>query len=715
MSEEAVMPRPSPLAVLQEVFGYDAFRAGQEKIVQSLITGKDTMVIMPTGGGKSLCYQIPALIRPGTALIISPLISLMQDQVDALRRKGVAAGLLNSLQTLEEQRACLRGMENGEIKMVYVAPERLRNESFRRAIQGLQISMIAVDEAHCLSQWGHDFRPDYMQIGEFAKFLGSPVVGAFTATATAVVREDIAKHLHLREPAVFISGFSRPNLNLQVVHVDKVVEKYSKLRKLVDTHKTGIIYCATRKRVEEVAEELARWDISYVAYHAGMSDEERNRALEQFVTQKVDVAVATNAFGMGIDRADIRFVAHFELPGSVEAYYQEVGRAGRDGQPSVCELYFNFADKRIQDFFIDGRNPDVFLIREVYSLLLQERNEQNEIMKSVDQLKESLGKGTNPMAVSTVISLLNRNKIIERFDIPGKRIRGTRLLRPDLSSRELPVDQGALEEKKQRDSEKLNAMIAFIYSKQSRHEWILEYFGEKAGASTPSGLCDNQKRLENCREGTKEEMLLLRKCLSGVARMSHRNSLGWTARFGKNKIIHVLRGSKRKEIVEKNLDQLSTFGLLENEEEPFVRALFEAMEDGGLACFQGEEFPMFTLTMKGEQVMRGEQVSLAWPDRAQFVGESIALQSPTERKGKPSFRLSKPQEDVLRALRNKRAEMARAMNKPAYNIFNNQTLEILSRKQPRTIAEAEGIPGIGDFKKRTVLPAFLDVIAQFVK
>lgn len=703
----------TPLSVLQDVFGYPEFRDGQEKIVNSLVQGKDTLVIMPTGGGKSLCYQIPALLREGTALIISPLISLMQDQVDALRRKGVEVGLLNSLQSYEEQRACLEGMENGTIKMVYVAPERLRNESFRRAIKQTKISMIAVDEAHCLSQWGHDFRPDYMQIGDFAKFIGNPVVGAFTATATEIVREDISKNLQLRTPSVFISGFSRPNLNLQVIHVDKVVEKYSKLRKLVEEHQTGIVYCATRKRVDEISEEMARWDISFVSYHAGMSDEDRNRSLEKFVTKQVDVAIATNAFGMGIDRGDIRFVAHFELPGSVEAYYQEVGRAGRDGKPSVCHLYFNFSDKRIQDFFIEGRNPDEHLIREVYNLLRQRVDDKHEMVQSIDSLKEELGKGANPMAISSVITMLARNKIIERFDVPGKRARGTRLLHPDWTAQDLPLDRAALQSKKERDSEKLNAMISFVYSKKSRHEWILEYFGDQIRDDSSLGQCDNQKRLENRREGSDAELQLLRKCLSGVARMSHRTSLGWSPRFGKNRIIQVLRGSRRKEILDKKLDQLSTFGLLKDEEEPFVRAMFEAMEDGGLACFEGEEFPMFTLTMLGEEVMRGKNIALEWPAREDFYGENIALQSPAERRGLEKFTLSKPQEEVLRALRKKRAQMARETQKPAYTIFTNKTLEILSRRCPTSLEEAEGIPGVGDFKKRTVLPAFLDVIATF--
>ena len=344
--ERAEKNKMTKYEVLKKYFGYDSFREGQEMLVDALLNGQDVLGIMPTGGGKSLCYQIPALLLGGITIVISPLISLMKDQVAALKNAGISAAYINSSLTAEQLRLVYRRAREGAYKLLYVAPERLETEGFAALMQAVTVSLVAVDEAHCISQWGQDFRSSYLGIGEFIAGLPTrPTVAAFTATATERVRRDIVGLLGLRNPAVTVTGFDRPNLYFDVVKLETKYKAAWVARYVADhPDESGIVYCATRKTTEALTDTLNQMGHPAVAYHGGMSPDAREAAQRDFITDKVPVVVATNAFGMGIDKSNVRYVIHHNLPESIEAYYQEAGRAGRDGEPSRCTLLWNESD-----------------------------------------------------------------------------------------------------------------------------------------------------------------------------------------------------------------------------------------------------------------------------------------------------------------------------------------------------------------------------------
>ncbi|MDR0876274.1 MAG: DNA helicase RecQ [Clostridiales Family XIII bacterium] len=343
----------TPGGVLRQYFGYERFRDGQEAIIEALLSGRDAMGIMPTGAGKSICYQVPALLLEGQALVISPLISLMKDQVQALAAAGVPATCIHSAMTADEYAEAMHGTACGEYKILYVAPERLDAPDFERLMQTIQISMVTVDEAHCVSQWGQDFRPSYLKIAEFISSLPErPVVAAFTATATENVREDIIRHIELDAPYVCVTGFDRKNLYFEVRRpADKLRDLLAIIEKRKE--KCGIVYCATRRAVEEVCEALGRKGYSATRYHAGLSDAERRANQDDFSYDRKQIMVATNAFGMGIDKSNVGYVIHYNMPKNLESYYQEAGRAGRDGNPADCILLYGAKDVHLNKFLIE--------------------------------------------------------------------------------------------------------------------------------------------------------------------------------------------------------------------------------------------------------------------------------------------------------------------------------------------------------------------------
>ena len=400
--------------VLHEAFGFNDFREGQEEIIASILARQDVLAVMPTGSGKSLCYQLPALLFPGITLVVSPLIALMKDQVDALVRRGIPATFVNSTLSLDQQQERIAQMRDGRLRIVYVAPERFRNRRFMEGIRGCLVSLLAVDEAHCVSEWGHDFRPDYLRLKEAIAWLQRPCVAALTATATPEVRRDIVAQLGLQNPALFVTGFDRPNLCFRVQEVSGEPEKLEAIRALL--HRgldRGIIYAATRKNVEKVTAELRAAGYRIGSYHAGLELDVRKQTQERFMSGDLPMVAATNAFGMGIDKADLRFIVHYDVPGSLEAYYQEVGRAGRDGQPATCLLLFNFADTSTQEFFIEGSCPPLDLIHEVYQTICRFRTDDIEV--TVRELAELVAhKKANEMAVASSLKLLDKAGYIER-------------------------------------------------------------------------------------------------------------------------------------------------------------------------------------------------------------------------------------------------------------------------------------------------------------
>ncbi|HEY3041513.1 MAG TPA: RecQ family ATP-dependent DNA helicase [Pyrinomonadaceae bacterium] len=655
------------LTSLREHFGFADFREGQREVITAVLEGKDAVVVMPTGSGKSLCYQLPAMMFSGATLVVSPLIALMKDQVDALKVRSLPATFINSSLPEREQWTRIDALRQGHFKLVYVAPERFRSRRFLEALRSISVSLFAVDEAHCISTWGHDFRPDYLRLKGVAHALNAngtrTRILALTATATPYVRSDIIQQLGLKEPQTFVSGFDRPNLTIDVVHTEKEREKVAHIKRLAKAHDgSGIIYASTRKAVEQVALQLQGQGLSVSAYHAGMGDAVRVRAQEDFMTGRTQMIVATNAFGMGIDKPDIRFVAHYQMPGSIEAYYQEIGRAGRDGLPSWCVLLFNYADKNTHDFFIEGSYPNAEVVRDVYNALVATG------LKRIELSASEIAKRTgvrNEMAVQSALYLLERAGHIQRVassvnagwrgssdSSPGEATTGTAGVSPALvtadSSRDktqrqrraivmldsvpatnLRVTPHEVERRAAQERRKLREIIEFCYTEYCYRAHILDYFGDRHhprqcgtcgncsshSATTPltnaEMLRDTDLRGPNrtnsrtmpgpavARALSDDELLCVRKILACALRMK--------GRFGKNILAATLRGSAAKNVMKAHLNELSTYGLLKDMRRDDIMLYIEALCVARCLRVSPGEYPTISITELGERVMREQE------------------------------------------------------------------------------------------------------------
>ena len=582
-------------------FGHAELRPGQAEVIADIFSGTPVIGVMPTGAGKSLCYQLPAVVlgdRGGVTLVVSPLIALMKDQVDALRGRGIPAIALTSQANAEEQREMLEGIRAGMYTLVYVAPERFRSPRFTDALRSVaaSVALVAIDEAHCISEWGHDFRPDYRRLGQVIRELKPPRIAAFTATATPEVREDIAVQLGITGASLHVRGFDRPNLYYSVVASGGTADKTQKLIDLVRTREGGValVYAATRKNAEAYSQALKKAGMRSRVYHAGLENGIREKAQDVFMANELDVIVATNAFGMGVDKSDIRLVVHADIPRSPEAYYQEAGRGGRDGKPTRCVLLFNHGDIRLQEFLIDASFPSPEVLRGLWKLLAQQPS-LGKLMHDDEELEAKLKPHLpGPPSTSTIgaaIRILERHGMLVRDD---ERIAAHRP-QPGV----YPVlEVESLQRRAEIERKKLRAMVDYAYNPRCRRQLILEYFGDEDWASRDRtcGACDNCDAVAHGRTTGMSEaeqkaargLLLLVGTLHG--------------RFGRKKIAALANGTEE----DARFADLPERGCIRGWSDKQVMDLLRALEGAGLVEASRGEYPTLATTKRGDLAAIGK-------------------------------------------------------------------------------------------------------------
>ena len=685
---------------LQTFFGYGEFRPQQEEAVSTALEGRDVLVVMPTGAGKSLCFQLPAALSGGITLVVSPLIALMRDQVDALNRRPefaqLGCGCLTSLQSLDEQNDLLRAMRAGRLKLVYVAPERFRSGAFMDALRSVKIARFVVDEAHCISEWGHDFRPDYLSLREVVESLGNPPLLAATATATKRVQTSIIANLGMRDPLVLVGGFNRPNLHFSVHRCKSENEREEKLTralpKLSALGGSGLIYCATRKQCEQVFEAadaaLAPLGQRAGMYHAGLDADLRNQMQREWLAGERQVLVATNAFGMGIDKPDVRFVVHCACPDSLESYYQEAGRAGRDGRRSRCVILYHFADRRTREWFIDNEALTVGAVEQAFGQVRGHADKEN-----VARLPKTWGMALDwsDMKGRLALGELERADLVKRVAQTGD---GVTLV---LARRDFPPDarrsiaDGLAKQRAER-LRRLDEIVDYCKTTACRRRTVLDYFGDRQEPPPTSFCCDNcdapkvegqtaaPGRLPQVPMPVQIDPADIHSVLHGLDAMR--------PAVGKARLNKMLRGAGTLGDKDAGTPRQPLGGLLRGSSVAAVDKFLEALFAEGL-MHQGDEDAYFvcTVTPKGRA---------AWSER-------LPVAAPLPRD--PSqWRSAEPgsddgaSDDVLATLKLWRTSQASRESLPPYRVFSDKTLMEIARARPQSSGDLLEISGVGPSK-----------------
>ncbi len=674
---------------LKEVFGHDQFRIGQRSIIESILSGRPTLAVMPTGAGKSLCFQLPAVLLDGVTIVVSPLIALIRDQVRALERAGVRAAALTSLEDAESKRAARRGLTDGSLDLVYVAPERFRSSSFMERLAQAKVAQIVIDEAHCISQWGHDFRPDYARLGEVVRAVAPERVVALTATATPEVRDDILRSLGIEGANTIVTGFDRENLELSVVETKrgraKIDATAEALRKWMKDGGSAIVYVATRKKSEEVAAELAAAGFDAAPYHAGLDANARRSAQNEFESGDGKVVVATTAFGMGVDKSDVRCVVHFAIPSAPESYYQEVGRAGRDGAPAGGVLIYDGGDLRYAYMRLESSCPSwdtVVVALAGVRDIVQFAGGQIGFEALVEQLEDRVGRG----ARAALIALERAGDVT--FEGPFVRVAEGR---PS-------VDRAFLEKRERVERSRLDAMVGYVQRAPCRRRYLVDYFGDTRRPDRCE-VCDRclaPAPEEVSGEALRDALI----ALSCVARMR--------GRYGKSRVVDTLLGSSAKPILDAGLDKLSTYGMLSSWQKVQVQALLDSLTRAGLMRTTTGDYPKLQLTDVGATTLKEKRAIEIDFDRTAVV----ARRSKKAKREETLAELNEADGRLFEALRSWRAEVARTIAKPPYVIAHDKVLATVATERPKTEDDLARIPGIGPAKLAQYGPELLRLVLE---
>jgi ATP-dependent DNA helicase RecQ len=677
-------------SILRSAFGYDNFRPGQEPAIESVLAGRDTLVVLPTGGGKSLCFQVPALVLPGLTVVVSPLISLMKDQVDALESRGLPAAFINSSLTSSQVSDRLGRATRGELKLLYLAPERFDYGNIAERLRRMGVSLLAVDEAHCISQWGHDFRPSYLRVKDVREKLGAPPTIALTATATPVVRDDIALQLGLRDPRVIITGFNRTNLTYHVLPARNDAEKDAQLVQTLHSNEgLGIVYASTRKAVDRLSSMLERSGIAAAAYHAGLDDRHRRDVQESFMGERLRVIVATNAFGMGIDKANVRLVVHHSMPGTLEAYYQEAGRAGRDGGHSDVYLIHSFPDRFTHEFFIRGSYPERATIEAVYSALVKQaqRGQHPQDLSVIASLVG--GKTSEREAESSVRILINAGAVVDEVASTAN-VRIRLLATPQRIKREL--------------GESSDPALGIL-----RALWRIG--GEKlqTGAAVnldalPPGLAGAQTAAPLLDDLQSRQLIVWERLGGGLRLVSpelavQRLAIDWAML------------ARRRAAELSKLDAVQRYAYWKGCRRGFVLRYFG--DPAAMSKCDGCDNCLGIAVARppaGTAAPRKSRSRVKARPRAETHESSRrAVREKTSRQS-DDLTLEPAEQKLFEALRAKRSEIARSEKVPAYIVFWDRTLAEIAKRRPRSLAAFGNVPGVGAAKLERYGKDFLGVI-----